>query len=188
MSENIIIRSRKQPYVVFGLLFGPIIIGSAYVALHTGETSLLEGSAAMGFLLVLLWWYLSTFKLILIRNKFASITKQKEMRIGQFHPPRVGEAGGGLERDAIIYKELWRTMDFPIDIVRSIEPGKLFGLSGTWIVHRRDDGNSMLIKVANFSPSELRRFAQAVVDRNPTIEITALPIGSRGRSSDRQIS
>ena len=36
---------------------------------------------------------------MLIRNKFASITKQKEMRIGQFHPPRVGEAGGGLERN-----------------------------------------------------------------------------------------
>lgn len=154
MSENIVIRSRKQPYVGFGILLGPIIIGSVYIALHTGVTSLLEGSAAMSFLLVFLWWHLSTFKLI-------------------------------LARDAIIYKELWRSTETPVDMVRSIEPGKLFGVSGAWIIHRRDNASTMLIKVANFSPRDLKGFAQAVVDRNPSIQFTALPIGSRVKSSDR---
>jgi hypothetical protein len=114
--------------------------------------SALEGVGAAGIMLLLIWWYLSTFELT-------------------------------LTDDAIVYKELWRSTETPIGMVRSIEHGRLSGVSGIWIVHRRDRADITRIKVANFSPSDLRRFAQAVVERDPTIQFTAIPLGRRIKAS-----
>jgi hypothetical protein len=152
MSETIVIRSRKQPYVGFGILLVPMIALQLYLVIYKGNMSCASAAVIQTLILVLIWWYLSTFKLI-------------------------------LTEDAIVYKELWRSARTPIDMVSSVEPGKLFGVSGTWIIHRRDNASTMLVKVANFSPSDLRRFAQAVIERDSRIEFTALSLGRKSKAS-----
>ena len=143
MSEQIVIRTRTQQYVVFGVIFGPIIILGVYAAVAR-DMSALKGVAAMGFLLLLMWWYLSTFKLIMTES-------------------------------AVVYKELWHTKEIPIGLIRCIVPGKLSGVSPAWAVHRLDCADITVIKVANFLPSELRRFAETLLERNPAIQILVLP-------------
>src|SRR3989442_981475 len=59
----------KQPYIVFGVLIGPIIILSVYADIHRGVIRNFGATALLIFMLGLVFYYLRSLKLILTDDR-----------------------------------------------------------------------------------------------------------------------
>ena len=86
-----------------------------------------------------------------------------------------------LTDDAVVFKEYWRSIEVPINSILSVKRDRVYGISPVWVIHRKD-GSVAIVKVANFTPREARTFAEALVERNPEIQFTALPLGKNHKT------
>jgi hypothetical protein len=141
MADVIIIRARKQPYVGFAVILGPIIALTVYAAIRSGVMSTLIFTAVSTLVLFLIYLYLSTFKLMLTESAivYKQLWQTKKIPINSVASLEPGP--------------------------------KLFGVQGWWAIHLRTGEEPINFNIANFSGSELKRFTAALLKVNPTIRI-----------------
>jgi hypothetical protein len=146
--DPIVLRSRRAPYVVFGVLLVPVILLSVYNAV---TKYIIVPIAFPTGLLLIIWWYLYSLKLI-------------------------------LDESTILYGVMWRRYQLATNEIASIgRAPKVFGLSGRWLIKRKNGFPDVVVNVANFMPNDIKKFVRALEERAPQIEFRGL--GSHGPSA-----
>lgn len=142
MPDQIVIRSRKQPYVVFGVLLTPVFALGLYAGLHSGDRNSFIGVAFVLLMLCCIYLYLSSLKLALSES---TIQYRKSLRTAEIPIGNVSSITHGQ---------------------------KPFGKGLRWTIHLKDHSDPITVNIANFRRSELKAFSAALLKRDPSIRIS----------------
>lgn len=139
--SQVVVRSRRQPYIVFAVLLTPMIALTVYATFYSGDQ---KGWVFVGgtcFILAAIYYYLWSLRL-------------------------------ALENNHVTYRATWRYREIALHVVESIEPGQWMYGSRPWVIRPKGSTSVIVVNVANFEPTMLRKFAEAVRTTEPGIRVS----------------